>query len=374
MIDTSIIIEDVKSEFEGGSSLAVNWDNTIRRGMENVIDNCRPETLKRKTPLYCGMVQGVSRYYCPSDVLVPTELHTNSDDRVFSYVPPAQFYKTQDDKTFTIEYINGVRFISAYNEIDVDALVLDSMDELGTKTGADVSLNTYNVISGTASIQAIFTDASETVSDTFAEEKDISDYLQGVIVLPVYIPVIADFDSLRVRLLSSAGNYYEVDTTTISSYLIDGLNVLLLDMKTATTLGTPDATAIISWEITGTAGAGKTTTLVFGSFSIEAQSQHFLEYYSNAPYVHGVSGALWQTSVSNAQDDKVNIDRDVAGILHYEMCLLVVQSSTFDSIDSNASKRFEAQLRRKYEAYNDIHPSSERPLSYNIGADIPVGM
>jgi len=374
MIDTSVIIEDVKSEFEGGSSLAINWDNTIRRGMENVMDKCRPETLKRRAPLYCGIVQGVSRYYCPTDVLVPTELHTNNDDRTFSYVPPAQFYNKQDDKTFTIEYINGVRFISAYSEIDVDALTLDSMDEVGTKTGADVSLNTYNIISGTASVQATFTDAGETVSDTFAEEKDISNYLQGVVVLPVYIPAVADIDSLRVRLLSSAGNYYEVNTSIISSYLIDGLNVLLLDMKTATTLGTPDATVITSWEITGTAGLGKTMTLVFGSFSIEKQSQHFLEYYSNAPYVHGVSGALWQTSVSKAQNDKVNIDRDVVGMLHYEMCLLVTQASTFDSIDSNASRRFEGQLQRKYEAYKDIHPSSERPLSYNIGADIPIGM
>ena len=115
---------------------------------------------------------------------------------------------------------------------------------------------------------------------------------------------------------------------------------------------------------------GKTATVLVDKMTIQKSNHYDFEYYSNAPYVDGVTGALWKSTISNSNGDKINVDRDVAGILHYELCLLVTQSSTFDNIDSQASRRFEGQLQRKYEAYWAIHPSAESPVTYNISPEI----
>lgn len=373
MIEASTLIADVQGEFEGGNSLAVDWDTMIRRGIENVMDNCRPETLKRRVPIYGGLAQEVYMYYCPDDVLVPSDLYTNDGTRKFTYVPSKQFYRQLNSNTYTIEYINGVRFLVVRHSITASSLTIDSMETLGTKSGGSAALNQHNYIVGSASIQATFTDAGVTLTDTLASTIDISDYLKGVVLLPSYLTSVKKLASIQIRLLSSTGNYYQVTTAvdSVGDKLIDGWNIMRFDMANATTTGSPNSAAIASWEIIGTTTTGETLTILFDKFTIQKFNPYYLQYYSNRPYISGTDGSYWQSTVSYALQDKINLDRDVVGILHYEICLLVTQSSTFDSVDSQASKRFEGQLKRKYQAYWAVHPSDEAPLTYSISPDIP---
>lgn len=375
MIEATTIIEDVKSEFEGGNSLSLDWDTVIRRAIENVMDNCRPETLKRRVPIYGGLAQEVYMYYCPTDVLVPSDIYTNDGLRKFSYVPPAQFYRQLNNNTYTIEYINGVQFLVIQHDTSKSSLTIDSMEEVGTKSGGSVALNEHNYLVGGASIEAIFTDAGVTLTDTI-DALDISDHLKGVVLLPSYIPTADNLASIKVRLLSSAGNYYQVTSTadSIGDYFANGWNIVKFDMANKTTVGSPVSTAITSWEIIGTTTTGQTMTIVFDKFTLQNFVPFYLEYYSNSPYISGSTGAYWQSTISYTNNDKINLNRDVSGILHYEMCLLVVQSSTFDAVDGQASKRFEGQLRRKYDAYWSNHPSSEAPLTYSKSPEIDMSI
>ena len=376
MIEATTLIADIKGDFEGGNSLSVDWDTIIRRAVENVLDNCRPETLKRTVPIYGGLAKDLYTYYCPSDVFVPSDLYTNDGQRKFSYVPPKTFYKQLNNNTFTIEYLNGVRFIIVRHTSDQSILTIDDMEAVGTKNGGSVAINEHNYLVGSASIEATFTDAGITLKDTLTTAIDISDYLRGIVLLPSYLTTASKLASLKVRLLSSAGNYYEVTSTadSIGDYLRDGWNMVRFDMANKTTVGSPDASAITNWEIIGTTDTGETLTIIFDKFTIQKTNPYFFEYYSKNPYISGVSGAYWQSTISYIVNDKINFDRDVAGILHYEACLLVTQSSTFDAVDGQASKRFEGQLRRKYEAYWENHPSSEAPLSYSKSPEIDISI
>lgn len=376
MIEATTLIADIKGDFEGGNSLSVDWDTMIRRGIENVLDNCRPETLKRTVPIYGGLAQDLYMYYCPSDVLVPSEIYTNDGLRKFSYLPPKQYYRKLKTNTFTIEYLNGVRFLVVRHDITKSSQIIDSMDSVGTKNGGSVAINQHNYLSGSASIEATFTDAGVTLKDTLTTAIDISDYLRGTAILPSYLTSAAKLTSLKVRLLSSAGNYYELSSLadSIGDYLRDGWNMVRFDMANKTTTGSPDATAITDWEIIGTTDTGETLTIIFDKFTIQKTNPYYFEYYSNRPYVSGSTGAMWQETISFSNNDKINLDRDTAGILHYEICLLVTQSSTFDAVDGQASKRFEGQLKRKYEAYWENHPSSEEPLSYSKSPEIDISI
>jgi len=253
--------------------------------------------------------------------------------------------------------------------------LVDNMNALGTKTGGSAALNEHNYLFGSGgAIQAIFTDAGVTLSDTLSATIDISDYLKGIVLLPTYIPTADKFSSIVVRLISSSGNYYQVTTTadSIADFLIDGWNLIRFNLANRTTTGSPVATAITSWEIIGTTTTGETETWIFDSFTVQKTNPFNFDYYSNKPFVSSL-GVLWQSAIEYTTDS-VNIDRDVRGILHYELCLLVVQSATFDKIDSQASKRFERQLQRKYEAYWAVHPSAELPHSYSKSPEIDINI
>lgn len=373
---STTLISDVQGEFEGGKSLSVDWDTVIRRAVENVLDNCRPETLKRRVPIYGGLAQEVYAYYCPVDVLVPSDLYLNDGERKWSYLAPKNFHQKQLNNSYTIETINGVRFILVRHSDQKGYLTIDSMESVGTKTGGSVALNSHNYIVGSHAIQATFTDAGVTLTDTLSSSLDISDYMRGSLILPSYLTTADDLASIEVRLISSSGNYYSVTTTadSIGDYLADGWNMVRFDMANASSTGSPDNTAITDWEIIGTTNSGKTLTIIFDKFTLNKTNVFYLEYYSDRAYISGSTGVYWQSTISNSNNDLINFNRDVAGILHYEMCMLVTQMATFDSIDSQASKRFEGQLKRKYNAYWETHPSSEAPVSYSKSPEIDISI
>jgi hypothetical protein len=368
----STFIGDIKEEFEGGNSLSINWDRTIRRAVDTMLKKVRPATLKRRVPIYGGLADEVYCYYAPVDVLVPSDLYTNDGLRKFKYTTPQAFHSQLEHNTYTIEYLNGVRFIMVRHNKGVSSQTIDKMEALGTKTGGSAELNSHNYIIGSNSIQATFTDAGVTLSDTLTTSIDISDLMRGSVILPTYIPTADNLASIEVRLLSSAGNYYSITTTadSIGDYLIDGWNMIRFDMANASETGSPDNTAIASWEIIGTTESGTTLNLLFDKFTIQKTNVFYLEYFSKRAYINGTTGALWKSTIVEDDGDLINIDEDTEGILHYEACMLVVQSSTFDSIDANEAKRFERALKSEYDNYFEKNPSSERPVTYSISPEI----
>lgn len=373
MINTSTLVSDVKEDFEGGVSLAVNWDSLIRRAVRTIVRQLRPENLKRRVPIYGGLAHEVSAYYCPNNVLVPSDLYTNDGERKFEYRAPKAFHAKEEHNTYTIETINGARFLFVRHALNLGSVIIDAMEAVGTKTGGSPALNSHQYLIGSNSIEATFTSAGVEFGDDLTTALDISDYLRGVVILPTHIPIADNLVSIEVRLKTDDSNYYKLISTSdsIGDYFIDGWNNIKFEMQNATQEGTPTASNITEWSIIGTTASGTTMKLSFDKFTIQKFNPYYLEFYTDAAFVNATSGALWQTTVSSNTGDKVNFNDDLADILHYELCMLVVQAATFDSIDSNASVRFQGQLQRAYQAYWEVHPSTEAPVSYNIASDIP---
>lgn len=375
------IIDDVKEEFEGGSSLGVNWDALLRSAVRNLLDNCRPETGKRRVPIYGGLAQDLYAYYCPSDVLVPSDLydnngqlsHENGGTRKFKFSAPKKFYQDKKNNTYTIEYINGVRWLIVNHTSTKSILTVDAMDAVGTKTGGTPTLNEHNYLTGTGAVQFTATDAGVEFGDTLTTAINITDYLRGVAIIPAHFDNEKEIASIELRLKTSTGNYYSVISTadSIGDYFADGWNLIRFNLANRTTTGSPSASSIASWSIVATTTSGNTETIIIDKITIQNSAVWYLEYYTNKLFIDG-STSVWQSTVSYANNDLVNIDRDLENVLHYELCLLVTQSATFDKIDSSASKRFEGQLRRAYNAYWAVHPSSEEPMSYSILPEIDL--
>jgi len=369
------LISEVQQKFEGGNSLSVDWDMLTQEAMENVLDNCRPATLKKKVPIYGGLAQDLRRYYAPSDILIPCDLYDNegqmlagdAGERKFSYLPPKQYYAKRLNKTYTIEYLNGIRYILAQYATNAAYLTVDTMDAVGTISGGTPTLNEHNFLTGTGAIQAIFTDVGVEMGDTLASALDISDYLKGIALVPSYLSTAANIASVELRLKTDDSNYYSVISTSdsIGDYFSDGWNMARFNLANATQTGSPDSANIAKWSVVITTTSGNTETVIIDKITIQKSEVFYLEYYTTNMFINGTTGA-WQSTVSYVNNDLINVDRDVAGILRYELCILIEQAST----QSNPKEDFRAQLQRKYNAYFAVHPSDEAPLTYSISPEI----
>lgn len=165
MITVAREITDLKSEFEGGNALSVDWYAILRRAADNLLDNVVPETLKRRVAIYGGLAKNVFVYYCPADVLVPSAIYEQPEDRepAFTFLPPNEFYTSPLTDIFTIETINGARFLVLKHGFNTSSTTVDEMDAVGTKTSDQtLSLNTHDFVSGTGAVQRTFAEESGT--------------------------------------------------------------------------------------------------------------------------------------------------------------------------------------------------------------------
>lgn len=355
---------DLKAEFEGGTSLSVDWNAIMRRAADRMLGEVFPDTLKRVQPIYGGFTGDVYAYYCPSDVLAPTDIYANDGLRHFTYVPPTKFYRSTDTSLFTLEYINGVRFLVTRFANIGNSTTLDAMEVLSNKTasGVTLSLNTHDVLFGTYSVQGAFTTSAYTISGTFSAT-DITSKLWGVARIAVNLSSAANVSNIKLRLYSSDTDYFEMSTTTdsINDYLVDGWNMLRFNMANRSQSGSPDSTAVVKWELVFTLSA--TTTIILDSLIVQDTEKTYLEYISNLMFVDATT-KQWKNEPSS-DSDLINLDRDSMQILHYEACRLTGRKSI-------AGLNFTDELAREYQQYWEKHPSDAQPLSYNIGSDVDI--
>lgn len=374
MIGATQLISDIKSEFEGGNSLSIEWDDFIRRAVDLVLGKIRPETLKRTVPIYGGLAQELYLYYAPIDILVPSAIYENIESGVssdslnkrrYDYVPASHYYRSDKNRTYTIENVNGSRFLVVRHSVTDSIITLDAMNSVGTKTGGTPTLNEHNFFQGSASIEATFTTLGVEFGDEITKI-DISDYLKGILLVPAYLPIAANLTSLEGRLKTSDTAYYSVISTadSIGDYFRDGWNMIKFDLANRSTVGSPTNADINEWSLIGTTTANM--TIIFDKLTIQQYTPFYFEYYSNRPFATSAN-VLWQTTIDNTAGGQINFDNDLRSILHYELCLLVERASSFrHDLD------FKDERKSAYREYDANHPSSEAPLSYSISPEIDI--
>lgn len=370
MILVSQEITDLKTEFEGGKSLSVDWYAILRRAQNKVLGMIYPDTLTRKVPVYGGLSRDLHIYYCPTDVLVPSFLYPNSENmggRKFVYRAAKAFLEKNEENTFTIVYINKIRFLLVRHAESPSVLTLNDMDDVSEIGGTASSLiqNTFNFISGTGAVQASFDDSGKYISGTLATAEDITAYKFGIALAPLNWLDSAKIASVKLQLLTSVGNYFEVLSTadSIGDSFVNGLNMVRFELANRTSTGSPDLTSIASWKLIITMTTGQTQTVIIDKLTLQKSAHHNFEYISSSMFVDGTTGAFKSTPVSG---DYINLDRDAMGCLHYEACLIVGKPSI-------SGINFGNELAREYQNYWANHPSTAQPISYNIAPDIALG-
>lgn len=365
----STIIDEIKQDFEGGNSLACDWNIIIKKAVQTAMENINPSQMKRNVPIYGGFLRDMYVNYCPANVRVPVCIEDNAKTRSFNYVPSKVFYAERNTNTFTIENVNGYRFLVSFHQLSETAETIDDMDSVTTMTGtATPVLNEQNYISGSGSVSGTFTDAGKTFARTLTTALDLSVFDRGVVIVPTFFNTAKNISSISIKLLTDGSNYTVISSTvdSIGATFIDGWNRVRFLMKNKTDTGTLDLSSIASWELTITTTTGQTETVLVDNITIHESAQFYLEFYSDQPFIDGVTNA-WQTTVDYENGDYLNFTEDEASIVHYEACILL---STSDA----QRNTFASQLKRKYTNYYGENPSDAEPYSYNISEKIDMSV
>lgn len=355
---------DLKADFEGGKSLSVDWFQILRRAADRMLGQVYPNTLKRVVPVYGGFTGDLFVYYCPVDVLVPAEIYSNDGLRKFTFVPPNKFYRSSDTSLFTLEYINGVRFLIARHRSVGGSTTIDDMENIANKTatGVALTLNSHDVLFGTYAVQGTFTTAHGTISGSFAAT-DITSKLWGIARLPINLSSAANVSNIELRLHTSDSDYFKMSTSTDSTNdeLVDGWNMLRFDMANRTEVGSPDSTSIVKWTLIFTLSAD--TTIILDELVLQETEKMYLEYISNRMFIDKDT-KQWKDAPED-DSDYINLDRDSSAILHYEAARIVGRKSI-------AGLNFTDELSREYGQYWEQHPSDAQALSYNISSEVGI--
>lgn len=365
----STLIDDIKQDFEGGNSLACDWNIIIKRAVQNALENINPSLLKKNVPIYGGFLRNMYVNYCPANVRVPVCLETNDKTRSFSFVPAKVFYAERNVDTFTIENINGYRFLVSFHQLNDLAETIDDMDSITTITGtASPVLNEQNYLSGSGSVSGTYTDAGKTIARTLATALDLSEFSRGVILVPAYFDTAKNIASVSIKLLTDGANYYTLSSTvdSIGSTFVDGWNRVRFLVKNLSPTLAPTLANITAWELTITTTTGNTETVLVDNLMIYQSAPYNLEFYSDQAFVNGVSGA-WQETVDYNNGDYLNFTEDESSLVHYEACILL-------ATNDQQRKNFASQLSRKYTNYYAENPSDAEPLSYNISEKIDMSI
>lgn len=355
---------DLKAEFEGGKALSVDWNASLRRAADRMLGQVYPNTLKRVVSIYGGFTGDLFVYYCPVDVLVPTEIYSNDGVRKFKYVPPNKFYRTSDTSVFTLEYVDGVRFLVARHSMVGGSATLDDMENVSNKTatGVTLTLNSHDVLFGTYAVQGTYTAANGTISGTFAST-DITAKLWGIARLPVNLSSAANVSNIKLRLHTSDSDYFEMSTDADSTNdsLVDGWNMLRFDMANRSEVGSPDSTDIIKWTLIFTLTAN--TTIILDELVLQETEKMYLEYISNRMFIDGTTRQWKEEPEDDA--DYINLDRDSSSILHFEAARLIGKKPI-------SGVNFTDELAREYQQYWEKHPSDAQALTYNISSEVGI--
>ena len=366
--------KEIQDKFEGGTSFSIDWSDLFHEAARITNQNINPRSTKRRVPVYGGLSTELPILTCPTDISVPAALYVGAQSlggRVFKYQPPKAFFTSADYECFTIDYINGIPFIMV-RTANGQTLTLDSFLEPATFSGVTLSTTVRSFIYGSNALFGTFTDTAFTITKTLPAPQNLADYGRGVALVPFYAQDVTKVASVTLRLRTDATNFFQVTSTqdSIGDTFINGWNLARFDLANKTIGGgSPVISNIGSFSVLIPQTAGQSQAITLDKITLHQTTDASFEYYSTKIFKNA-AGEFLDKPIDDA--DTVELLDEEMDIFIYEVCRLVIQNATYDSIDSKQSQRFDQELQRKYELYNDRHPSSEMPLQYNISSDIEL--
>lgn len=336
---------DLENSLHGTTLNRVQGVNQIiHRAASELLLELDPQETIRTTQLTSPIFEQVYDYALPVDLkgtkiidIKPQANRTYLDRYLSGYNQSFDISKTYTKQpNFSVQFNKGNKFIKINNNLLVTGVLLNQVDTISgnglwvASNGATnlTQDNSYfiNGASSSLSFDTLSVLTTATLTNSTMDAVDLSEqYLQAHQFLYTFLPTASNFSSVELRFGSSASNYYsETFTMTQSGTAFeDGWNLLDGDWADATTVGTPDITAIdyiqVNWTYDGSVMAGVRLNQLYSRMGVISE----IEYYSKYLFQNATTGAFQETITDDS--NIINLDTETRNLIYLLTCSYAVQ-------------------------------------------------
>lgn len=284
-------------------------------------------------------------------------------------------WKVPSGYLVTFEYYQGTPILRINSAKAQQALQLSSMSATtgftagGNASGLAVDTTVYWQQPGALRFNLAASGSEGTLSYTLPTGQpniDLTSYIGvGVAFVPVMLPAAGAVTSIKLRVGSSAANYYEVTVTApfIGAFIANTFQLVAFDLANATTHGSPVATQAGNYfeilvEYNGTA----LPNVRMGGLWISLPTAQEMLYYSSAIFQQGTSAP--SATINTAAD--VIILGEPAYNLYVRECARAVALQQGGALGGGVISQLDLELegdgRNKiglYQKFRGSNPSEE---------------
>lgn len=356
-------VAEAQAKIEGGAP-AVDWPSLANQAMLVMSTKINARGASRRVDVYGGVATDLRIYTCPDDINVPAEFYPdNNAGQGYKYKPPKVFYRTDEAGYFTIDHMEGGKYLVA-RPWDGQAITL--VDTTATGWGGVVPVRTARTFMTGNSALKFSLPAGDSVISRVLETVDLTEYSEGVLTIPIWINDMngIDFSTLTFKLTTSLGSFdLSPSMGGLNTQYFNGWNILRFDMSQKEATGTPDITQIMGVTIEVT--AREAVDIVTDKIQLHKTQSASFRYYSYNIFQDD-QGVFKASPIGN--NDVVVLEEDEYRIWFYELVTLAAQEATRNG--GEGKEDFSDMLNSLYEQYNAKAPSMQEPISYNVGPGI----
>lgn len=309
-----------------------NLDGVINRAARKLLLDVDPQETKRTVEFVNPIFNTVFDYPIADDVKgnklidikpqvnrIPRDVWSQAYNQAFD-VAKQNIYNMAN--MFTLNFNTGVKSIrinAPFLNPPVIVNNIEAVSDNGTwaigGTASDLEVNNMNYVQGAGSLQFNVTTGAAYLENSTMYPINLSDYVnQASEFVWVYVPTGATLTSVNVRWGSGSGDYY---TSTVTQNqqgvaFVNGWNLCQFDWATATTVGSPDDTAISYLRVTLNVTGAMDACRVNGFNNILGTILAY-EYYSKFLFRDAITGAFQETVTDDS--NLINLDTESYNLL-----------------------------------------------------------
>lgn len=327
-----------------------NLDGLINRAARQLLLDLDPQETKRILEFTTPIYNSVYDYAIAPDVKgnkiidiypqvqrIPQDIWTQAYNQAFDVAKQNIFSMAN---MFTINFNTSLKTIRINAPFLNPPIIINQADNTtdnGTWTAAgtasNLTTNNTNFAQGAGSLQFDVTSGAAYLENSTMSAVNLQNVVdQASLFVWVYVPDASLLTSVNLRWGSSSGNYYTLTTTQTQqgTVFVNGWNLCQFNWASASTVGTPDYTAIdyvrVTLNVTGTMAGCKVNGIncVLGTIL-----QY--EYYSKYLFRDAITGAYQETVTDDS--NLINLDTESYNLLFNQVAYLAAQQQ--QGLDAN---------------------------------------
>lgn len=344
----SYSVQTAKNDLQGvlhGTNLnqITNLDGIFDRAARQLLFDLDPQETKRTLEFTNPIFNTVFDYPIAADVKgnkiidifpqvqrLPRDIWSQSYNQAFDVAKQNIFAQAN---AFTMNFNTGIKTIRINAPFLNPPVVINEIEAVATNgtwaaggTASNLSANNTNYVQGAGSLQFDVTTGAGYLENSTMTSINLSNVVnQSSLFVWVYVSTGSNLTSVNLRWGSSSSNYYSSTVTTNQQGVAfqNGWNLCQFIWSAASTVGTPNSSAITYARITLTMTGGTNTACKLNGLDSILGTILSYEYYSKYLFRDAITGAFQETVTDDS--NLINLDTESYNIFFNLLAYYAVQ-------------------------------------------------